>query len=181
MIRHAMLGLSLLLFLAGCSSVSVTRDYNKSFDFSTLRTYAWQYGEQPETGNPRIDNDLIDERVRAALDAQLSQKGFVIADKADADVLVSYFIDFKQRINGSTVSFGLGTGGYGRYGGVGYETGISDYEEGSLTIDFINTINEKTVWRGVGRRRSYETNNPDKVTKSINAAVADILKKFPPK
>ena len=58
--------------LAGCSSVSVTRDYDVDVDFSGFKTYAWQHSEQPQTGNPRIDNDLIDERVRAAVNAELA-------------------------------------------------------------------------------------------------------------
>jgi hypothetical protein len=169
------------LVLAGCSSVSVNRDYDVSVDFGQLKTYAWQHAEQPQTGNPRIDNDLIDERVRSAVEAQLNAKGFVRVDKADADFLVAYFIDYKQRISGSSISFGMGAGSYGRYGGVGYDTGISDYEEGHLTIDVITPADEKNIWRGVGRRRAYESNNPEKVTKVINKAVAAILKKFPPK
>lgn len=167
--------------LAGCSSVSVSRDYDVNADFSTLKTFAWKHAEQPQTGNPRIDNDLIDERVRAAVDAELGEKGFVPADKAEADFQVAYFIDYKQRIGGGSVSFGLGGGSYGRYGGVGYNTGVSDYEEGCLTIDIINPVDGKSLWRGVGRRTSYDSNNPGKITKIVDSSVSAILKKFPPK
>jgi hypothetical protein len=169
-----------LAVLAGCSSVSVTRDYDPATDFSPLKTYAWKHAEQPKTGNARIDNDLIDQRVREAVDASLAAKGFVPGSREDADFLVAYFIDYKQRIGGSSVSFGVGTGGMGRYGGVGYNTTVSDYDEGLLTIDIIDPGKDKTIWRGVGRRATYESSNPDKVTKIINNAVSRILTKFPP-
>ncbi len=174
--------LGLLAFtLAGCSSVSVKRDYDPTVDFSKLKTYAWQHGEQPKTGKPQIDNALLDERVRAAVAAELAGKGFRMVEKDSADFLVAYFIEFKQRIGGSSVSFGVGGGSYGRQGGVGYNTTVSDYEEGQLTIDFMNPASGKNFWRGVGRRTTYDSNNPEKTTKVINSAVAGILKKFPPK
>ena len=167
--------------LTGCSSISVSQDYDVEFDFASLNTFAWKYAEQPETGNPRIDNDLMDRRVRSAVNAALARKGFRLVEAAEADFLVAYFIDYKQRIQGSSWNAGAGTGSYNRYGGVAYDTGIEDYEEGQLTIDLINPATDKNVWRGVGRRRSYETSNPEKVTKMVNSAVSKILKKFPPK
>ena len=74
-----------------------------------------------------------------------------------------------------------GRGSSGRYGGVGYSTSVSDYEEGYLTIDIIDPASEKNVWRGVGRRTTYEGSSPKKMTKIINTAVSRILGKFPPK
>ncbi len=171
----------MVLGLVGCSSVRVSRDYDTAYDFSTLKTFAWKHAEQPSTGNPRLDNDLIDERVRAAAEAELAARGFRRAEGAEADFLLAYFIDFKQRISGSTVSFGVGASNYGRYGGVGYNTSVEDYEEGYLTIDVIDPAADKNIWRGVGRRTSYETTDPAKITKKVNATVAAILKNFPPK
>ncbi len=179
--RYACLFAATLLLLAGCSSVTVNRDYDEAVDFAALRTYAWQHAEQPQTGDARIDNDLIDERVRAAVDAELAAKGFARVEAAEADFQVAYFIDFKQRIGGSSVSFGVGAGNYGRYSGVGYNTAISDYEEGRLTIDIVDPHSGKNIWRGVGRRTTYEGGTPKKTTRIVNGAVARILKKFPPK
>jgi hypothetical protein len=170
-----------LALITGCSSVSVTRDFDSDTDFTGLKTFAWQHETQPKTGNPRIDNDLIDERVRKAVDTLLAEKGFAPAPKTEADFLVAYFIQYKQRIGGSSVSFGIGAGSSGRYGGVGYNTAISDYDEGWLTIDMIDPESDKTIWRGVGVRATYESPKPAKATKIINHAVGRILKKFPPK
>ena len=178
--KHMLYLLAAMAMLSGCSSVSVTRDYDSSNDFRMLRTYAWQHETQPKTDNPRIDNDLVDERVRSAVNALLAEKGYVLAAKADADFLVAYFIQYKQRIGGSSVSFGVGASRYNRYGSVGYNTTISDYDEGWLTIDIIDRESEKTIWRGVGIRSTYESSSPKKISKMVNHAVARILKDFPP-
>jgi hypothetical protein len=180
--RPLFLGLLSVALLSGCSSVSVRRDYDPSVDFSALKTYAWQHAEQPNTGTPQIDNDLINDRIRAAVANELAKKGFDLVDKPEADFLVAYFLEYRQRLGGgSSISFGVGGGSFRRYGGVGYNPNMSDYEEAILTIDILNPANEKTYWRGVGRRNSYESSNPGKITKIVNSAVADILGIFPPK
>ena len=167
--------------LAGCSSVSVSRDYDTSADFSSLKTFAWQHAEQPQTGDPRIDNDLHDERVRRAVNQTLMAKGFQSADRADADFLVAYYVEYKRKLNSSSVSVGMGKSSYGRHGGVGYSTGASEYDQSNLIIDVMGPADEKMVWRGVGTRAAYDGSSPEKMTKIVNGMVAKILKKFPPK
>ena len=173
------------LLLAGCSSVSVNRDYDSAFDFSAVKTYAWQHETQPETGDPKLDNDLHNRRVRNAVNATLQGKGLKLVEKDQADVLVAYFMDYQQRIesSGGSLSVGMGRSSYGRAGSVGYNTSgnVSDYNEAQLTIDLINPKSDQMVWRGRGRRRAYTGSNPDKVTAIVNDAVTRIFKKYPPK
>ena len=185
--RTSFLCLAAAVLLSGCSSVSVKRDYDESFDFSALKTYAWKHDVQPETGVPRIDNDLNDRRIRAAVNEDLQAKGFILADdKAAAHFHVEYFMEFQQRIDstGGTVSFGVGRSvGSSTGAGLGWSSGgtISDYEEAQLTIDIIDPAAERTIWRGRGKRRSSSSSNPEKITKQTRDAVTRILKKFPPK
>lgn len=185
MTRYSFICLSMVGALAGCSSVSVDRDYDAAFDFSSLKTYAWQHEEQPETGVPKIDNDLNDNRIRKAIEADLNGKGIQQVEKSEADFLMAYFMDFQQRIDGSgsTVSFGVGQSSAGRAGSVGWNSGstISDYEEAQLMIDILDPESEETIWRGRGRRRSSGSSKPEKITERVNDAVTRILKKFPPK
>lgn len=166
--------------LAGCSSVSVQRDYDTSVDFFGLKTFAWQYDKQPETGIPQIDNDLNDERIRRAINAALATKGLRLVPRAEADLFVAYFVDQQRKLNSGSVSVGMGRSSYGRHGSVGYNTGVSEYDQAILTIDLLAPADEKMIWRGVGTRVAYEGSNPDKFTEIVNEAVSKILKKFPP-
>ncbi len=157
--RSAFIGLVSIGILSGCSSVSVNRDFDSTFDFPRLKTFAWQHETQPQTGVPRIDNDLNDRRIRVAVENDLQLKGFQLVDQAEATFLITYFMDFQQRIDGSgsSVSFGLGAGSIGRSAGMGVSSGgsVSDYEEAQLTIDILNPENEQMIWRGRGRRRLH--------------------------
>ncbi|QBG46239.1 DUF4136 domain-containing protein [Verrucomicrobia bacterium S94] len=183
--RFSFLYLGTSALLSGCSSISVSRDYDVAFDFSRLKTFAWQHAKQPETGVTRVDNDLNDRRIRAAINAELKAKGFsLVENREDASFLVAYYIDFQQRIEGrGTFSIGLGRSASARGGAVGWSSGtnISDYEEAHLTIDFIDPETGLTVWRGWGRRRASNSGDPDKITKKNSDTVGRILKRFPPK
>lgn len=184
--RYSFLCLAAAGLFSGCSSVSVSRDFDSTFDFSSLKTFTWEHETQPETGVPRIDNDLNDKRIRAAIETNLKAKGFTIAEaKETADFRVAYFVDFQQRIEGggSSFSVGMGRGTASRAGAVGWSTGtnVSDYEEGQLTIDFLDPKTGDTIWRGVGRRRTSSSSDPEKLTQRTNDVVTRTLKKFPPK
>lgn len=175
---------ALSVLLAGCSSVLVNLDYDSVLDFSTFKTYAWQYEEQPVTGNPRVDNDLNDQRIRRAVDVELREKGFMQVDKAEADLLVAYFMDYQMRIDsrGGSFSYGLGTRSAGRSGGVAFSTGtdISDYEEEQLTIDLLSSATEKTIWRGRGRSKTSNTSSPEKNEAKTHFVIKRVLESFPP-
>lgn len=178
--KKGLLLIACIGLLAGCSSLSVKRDYDSATDFSGLKTFAWQHDRQPETGDPRIDNDLHDERIRRAVEATLSAKGFQLVDREKADFQVAYFMDYTRKLDSSSMSVGMGRGSYGRYGGVGYQTSVSEYDQARLTIDFISPAENKTFWRGVGTRAAYSGSSPDKVTRIVNESVSKILGKFPP-
>ena len=170
-----------IALLSGCATVSVNRDYDDSVDFSRLHTYAWRHDTQPGTGQVRIDNDLLDRRIREAVERELAARRFERAGKLEADFLVAYYIEYKQRISGNAVMFGLGSGVFDAgFGSFGYNAAISDYDEGWLTLYVIDPLRGKTIWRGVGIRHTYESPDPRKVTRVIDKAVARILSGFPP-
>jgi hypothetical protein len=170
--------------MSGCSSVSVRRDYDESADFAGLQAYAWKHDVQPETGNPRLDNDLLDTRIRNAVDDNLSRKGFRRVDASEADFLVEYFIGIRSRITGSggTVSMGMTRSSGGRAGTVGLSSGSSvrEVDEAHLTVDILDASSGQTIWRGTGSRTASSSTNPQRITDRVNDAVKRILAKFPP-
>jgi hypothetical protein len=171
--------------LTGCSSVSVNYDFDKATDFSSLSTFAWQHSTQPTTGNPRIDNDLLDTRVRRAVESNLTAKKFTMTKREEADFLVAYFIGIDRRISGSggSASVGMGRSSGSRSGSVTLSSGssVTEEETGLITIDIIDAKTGRTLWRGTGSRRTSSRPNQQQVTERVNDMVLRILKRFPPK
>jgi len=175
----------MIFVLGGYSGIRVNQDYDPAEQFGGLRSYDWVSETQEATGDPRIDNPLRDSRTRAAVEGQLKAKGLKRVTDGSAAFVLRYEYVFRKKIqsSGSGGSVGFGRGSHGRYGGIGLSTGtnVSDYDEESLTIDFVGSDPATLYWRGTGAQRYAEYKDPDKTIRSLNKLVKKILDQFPPK
>ena len=157
----------------------VTYDYEKSADFTKYKTYAQKDGT-------KVGQPLIDDRIVAAIDTQLTAKG--LTKSANPDIVVVYHTAFDKQKDISTFSSGYG-GGYGPYGygwgGMGgmstSTTQVRDILVGTLVIDVADIKKNQVVWRGMATKEVNTTAKPEKRDKSINDAVKKIFKNYPPK
>ena len=177
----------LLLFLTtslGCSGLKVSEDYEPGTDFSGLTTYAWKTEAPQKTGDVRVDNPFMHQRIRTAVERSLGLKGFRKSDGGSPDFLVDYQYTIRSKITSQGVStgFGIGTGGSGGFGGIGVSSGgdVKEVDEGALVIDVIDAGNGKLLWRGTGMRTLSSNPEPQKTTQTVNETVEKILAQFPP-
>jgi len=176
-INSSTLSLVLLaaLFLTGCASISVTQDYDPAYDFSKLKTY----GFIPITEEAGIDQ-LNATRLGDAIKENLNAKGYTLSENADFGIALFFTKDTKTSIQ-STGGYGYGYGyGYRGYGGMGGSTYVTQYEEGTLVIDFVDMAKQELVWRGVGTGALSDSPSVEERTANINTAVMKILEQFPP-
>ena len=171
-----------------CSSVRTHYDFDPDVDFAAWRTYAWYPSGSPATGDPRLDNPLLHDRIRAAVDRTLAERGYAQLQDRTPDFYVNYHLSTEQKLDVHTMDTGYMGGPYGRrwggvgWGGVGWtETRIDQYEEGTLVIDFVDASARRLAWRGSGTRRLARAPSPERVTERVNEAVEEVLRQFPPK
>ena len=76
----------LLLFvvLAGCSTMQVHSDHDPSANFAGLKTYDWTKAAKKVTGDPRLDNPALDQRIRELIQLQLAKQGYALASSLNA-------------------------------------------------------------------------------------------------
>ena len=174
-------GLAAMLLVPALAMAQKTSyDFDKSADFSTLKTYALKEGTP-------VGQQLIDDRIIGAIDAALAAKGLT-KSASDPDVVVVYHVAFDKQKDISTFSSGYG-GGYGPYGygwGGGWggsttSTQVRDILVGTLVIDMADAKKKQVVWRGMGVKEVDTTAKPEKRDKSITNAVNKIFKNYPPK
>ena len=157
----------------------VSYDYDKSADFSSFKTFAHKEGT-------KVGQPLVDERIVAAIDAELALKGLV-KNETNPDLFVVYHVAFDKQKDIST--FSSGYGGYGPYGwrwGGGWGGGMTttqvrDIVIGTLVIDLADAKKGALAWRGMGVKEVNTQASPEKRDKSIGQAVQKILKNYPPK
>jgi hypothetical protein len=178
----ALLALSALAL--ACSGIRVDHDYDPSADFGQLRTWAW-HPHAGKSRDPRLDNALLDSRIRKAVETELAAKGFTLLVSGTPDFQVTYHLSVEGKLDVDTVYHDYPRGGYGRVGyrrgSWGYtETRVREYDEGTLLVDVLQAESGALLWRGSGVATVREESNPEKRTKRINTAVNKILAKFPP-
>jgi hypothetical protein len=163
----ALIGVTLLI-------AGVKTDYDHAADFKTYKTYSWI---KVDAGNP-----LWIDRIRQAVDQQLSTKGLTPQDSG-ADVAVAALGRTKKEQTYNTFYDGIGGGwgwrGFGNMGMGTSTTTVSETPVGTLTVDLFDAKSKKLVWRGIATETLSD--KPEKNEKKLQSAVADLFKKFPPK
>jgi hypothetical protein len=168
--RYGWISLVLIAVVIGCSSYRVSHDYDTGADLAALRTYDWMASleEAPRSAEEALEqNTLIDTRVKNAVDTELVTKG-LRRDPKSPDFLIAYQISTKDKVRVKNYTFVS-------------DKRLQTYEEGTLVLDFVAPNGKDLLWRGVAQRTLDSRPTPAKTDKSINGAVQEILKGFPPK
>ena len=104
------------------------------------------YSSTEEAGIDQLNATRLGDAIKANLNA----KGYTLSENADFSISLFFTKDTKTSIQ-STGGYGYGYGyGYRGYGGMGGSTYVTQYDEGTLVIDFVDMAKQELVWRGVG-------------------------------
>ncbi|WP_428353890.1 DUF4136 domain-containing protein [Methyloprofundus sp.] len=193
--KHSLLALFLAFLLTGCSSLSLSTDYDKSIDFSKFKTYRWHVDNEHNTASLKYLDHIMDKRIRSIVDQQLGAKHYAKKSEGPVDFLVNYSVVIEDRVDVRTYnnyngmypgySYRAGYGYYGRAVGVGYSTGsdtqVTHYKQGTLIIDIINPATDQLIWRGAADGRLPKGSDREKSDKLVEKYVTKILSNFPPK
>jgi hypothetical protein len=184
-ISSSILALIVASFI-GCSSLTVTTDFDASQDFNSYKTYRWPTTEEANPNDALAQNPLVKKRIIAGIDKALQEKGFVLVEKGSGpDFVVMTHAGVKEKMNVTQTGGGGGYRGYGWYdpwwGPYGGQTHVSYYEEGSLVIDVIDWTEKELSWRGIGTGVVKEgQQDAEEMQERINEITAKILADFPP-
>jgi hypothetical protein len=161
----------------------VRYNFAKDAKFSDYRTYKWV----DIKGSDKV-NELAQQQIKAALEAELATKGLTKTDSDDADLYIGYqtAIGTEKQFTSFSTGWGMGPGwGGGWYGGgMTSETttgSTSTIYIGQLALDMYDSKNKDLVWRGVASKTIDPKSKPDKQAKNLTKAVAKLLKNYPPR
>ncbi|MEG3766496.1 DUF4136 domain-containing protein [Alteromonas sp. 14N.309.X.WAT.G.H12] len=174
-IRYVLIGLITLFIISGCASHNTQIEIDPKQDFAQLHTF---YVHPPLNSiNPQIENQLI-----IAIADILQQKGYVLAAQDIADMQVGFQPSTSSKENSTRLNLGLGTGVFGRSGGISLGSifsipvgeQVTDYQ--ALQIDVVtgNTF----IYSAAG---SAKLSSRDAITvqNSLNELIRQLLADFP--
>ena len=155
----------ILALIAPALAQEVNTDYDKKFDFSAVKTYAWREGHP-------VQNPLVHQRILDAIDSQLAAKGLQKVESSP-DVFIDYSGSTKEEMQ-------INEWGYSGWRWSGSRNvDIRNILIGMMVVDMSEAGENKLVWRGVAS--DTVSDDPEKNEKKINKAAKKMFEKFPPK
>ena len=163
--------LSLMLVSGIAFGMNVKTDYDRSFDFGRLKTFA--FADQKRVDGSLLQrNTLVDNRIRDALVRELVARGFRYRPDGQADFVIAYYAREREQAEVEPLGYGMphrwrwgwGPGVWTRY-----------YTQGSVVVDFIEPTSNQLIWRG---RVKDTVNGLDQSDKQINKGAKELVKHF---
>lgn len=166
------LGLALALFVVtNAMAQTVRTNYMPGTDFSKYKTYKWVAIEG--ASHP---NQIMDEEIKQAIDAQLASKGLTKTDGDQADLYVGYQVSVDQEKQWNA----YGMGGAWRLGGGMATATSSTINVGTLVLDMYDPYVKQLVWTGRATNTIDPSKSQEKNQEKLNKAMAKLLKNYPP-
>lgn len=148
-------------------ALDVTFDYDRSANFNAYRTYQWV-----DSPGGAVSNQLMDQNIKRAIDAQLALKGLQrVESRGDLRVAYHAAVDTEKQFDG------WGTGP--RWRGSGRVT-TSTIQVGKLVVDIFDPAANQLIWRGAAEKTLDIKKDPDKNFQNLQKVVAKMFKNYPP-
>jgi hypothetical protein len=164
----------LLFFFISCATPKVVYDYDVNTNFSDYKTY--DYFEDAGEGFSELDI----KRIIGEIDIILKEKG--IERSNTPDFYINFIVKTKPVTSRNTV--GVGVGGSGRNVGWGISGGIplnSNKIRQLITVDFVESKDNKLFWQGVLESEIKESTTPQERDVYYKKVFEKILSGYPPK
>ena len=168
--------LIILIAIAGCSSISVTSDYDIYADFNSYKSFHIYRGVLKDSKLEKVP--LVKKRILESIKSVMQSKGFTETDSLKADLTIYALANTAEKMNVNSYGYGYGYG-WGPYP-YGRNIDVSYYTQGSLIIDFVDNEKDELIWRGIGTAVVQDKGTPEEREKYINEAVTKILEQYPP-
>jgi hypothetical protein len=180
--------LGIVFLAASCASTAHVEKADDA-DFTRYKTFAWVDKDGEGKHDKNHNNDLTEQRMKAAVTKELEKTAGWHESKNRPDVLLSYDVLVERSTreqNDPVYSRPYSRLVYNPYTRryttlyypsqfIGYDRDERAIREGTVTITMIDSRTDKSVWQGW---TTDEVNNRNLTTREIQNAVRSIFKKF---
>lgn len=180
--KIALLTLGLLASVA-CTRAQIKYDYDARANYAAFKTFDWMAApKRAKDKAGKVDNAIMERRVKGAIERELSAKGFKLEASADPDFLVTYYPIYKDRHYRTATHVGMGWG-YRPWWGVHTGTVITrqhSYTEGTIVVEIVDFKTNQLVWHGAAVGALTGIRTAEDAEAAVNQEVPRLLAGFPP-
>jgi len=128
------------------------------------------------TGDVRlVENPRFNDHMQGTVEKGLQAAGLVLTSTESPDLLIHYHANITRRIDVNHVD-----SAYGYCSQADCREAVVQYEAGTLVLDIVDAHTNRLVWRGWAQNSIDDMlNEPDRVSNTIEQAVARMLLRLP--
>ncbi|MGF7217301.1 hypothetical protein GGR92_003474 [Spirosoma lacussanchae] len=165
--------------LASCApAITVKYDYDPKVNVRQFTTYRIEADRQ-RNADPIVGSNLNQRRIADALDQSLKARGYKPVTQGEADLVVRFFTDARDRqqiqSNNTMSPWGWGWGGWG----MPNQVYSRQYEENRVVINVIDVRTNDIVWQGWATGQLNNRNKERDRDQAFRETVTSIMKNFP--
>lgn len=158
-----------LLMLISCSTIYVVRDYDVTADFSNYKTFRWDMTRS----DSRFKNELLDKRLRHAINQELTAKGFEHKPKYS-----DFILTYEQTTRNEKDVYVMHSYHGWRYGGWSHRNVFIDKrKEALITLKIFDGKTDQLVWQGWASGIEVRIEYVEEI---INEVAEKLVADFPP-
>jgi uncharacterized protein DUF4136 len=182
--------IALIFVVVGdAQKVQVETHRDERADFSAIKTYGWlppmpviPNAAPGSLTNPTLTQEALRPHLVAAVDRQLSARGWTQTDQDSADVQVASFAVLTADVSQTYVGeyYGYVTGWASPIApGLAPSVSSTIHEKGTVVVDLVQRTTKRAIWRAVVKSRIEQDRSVEQRAKRINEAVARMFQRFP--
>ena len=165
--------------------VDVKVEFDKTFDFKPVKTWAWteQPGEvkmaRTQDDDPEAARKRAEPVILEAVATEIGRRGLTRAT-SDPDLFVTYYLLLTTSMSAQTLGqFLPATAAWGLPPFAGATQSLKMMNRGSLVLDL--SAKGTVVWRGVAQAEIKMDADDKRREALVREAVRDLLRRYPPR
>src|SRR3989449_5956489 len=170
---------AIFLALTACASVDVRTVTSPDANLQTLRTFGImqharrQAPSDQSANDPMLVNSISNRALRADLVKGFENRGYALSDTPD--FTVAYYASTKDKLDVTYWDYGYPY--YPRWWGPYEQPTVTQYTQGTVIVDVIDSNTKELLWRGQGV--ANVSDNEAQYEQDLWKTVTAILDKFP--
>ena len=186
----ALLGIGMAVaVLAAAPKIKVTAEPDPTFDFATVRTWAWDADAgdvimaRTPTDDPAALKARVDPLLRKFVAAAMAKKGLADAAGGEPAVQLRYYVLVTVNSSGQTMGqFLPSVAFWGLPPFSAQATSLEIVTKGAVVLDALlpGTVGQrKVIWRGIAQSTLDETAKDSEREARLKYAADELVKRFP--
>jgi uncharacterized protein DUF4136 len=184
--KTALAVIAMALAVCAVSAVDVKVEFDKAFDFKSVRTWSWDAagpGHVKMARTPEDDPEAMRKRVEPVIvesvTGEMGRRGLQASSSAP-DVRVTYYLLLTTTASAQTMGqFLPATTGWGLPPFAPATQSLEIMNQGSLVLDI--SANGTVIWRGLAQAKIKTDADHKRREELIREAVRDLVRRFPPR